>query len=235
MKNDIIGIIGAMDIEVNSLIASMSEKTERIISSIRFVQGELYGKRVVVAKCGIGKVFAAICTQTMILEYSPSAIINTGVAGSLVKGFNVLDVAVATSVVQHDMDTSAIGDPKGLISGINVINIDAEKKVTNALNEAVSALKFTAKNGVIASGDKFIADSSEKNFIRGEFNAIACEMEGASVGHVCFVNNIPFGVIRVISDGDGAEMDYMTFAPLAAEKSTNIVKEFIKIYNFDEV
>ena len=136
MKNDIIGIIGAMDIEVDSLISSMSEKTEKIISSIRFVQGKLYGKDIVIAKCGIGKVFAAICTQTMILEFAPSVIINTGVAGSLVKGFNVLDVAVATSVVQHDMDTSAIGDPKGLISGINVIYIDTCKEVSNALKKA---------------------------------------------------------------------------------------------------
>lgn len=231
MKNDIIGIIGAMDIEVDSLISSMSEKTEKIISSIRFVQGKLYGKDIVIAKCGIGKVFAAICTQTMILEFAPSVIINTGVAGSLIKGFNVLDVAVATSVVQHDMDTSAIGDPKGLISGINVININTADGVTKALNNAVIELGYNVKNGVIASGDKFVSLLEDKKFINSEFNAIACEMEGASVGHVCFVNHVPFSVIRVISDGDGAEMDYMTFAPLAAEKSTKIVKKFIENYS----
>lgn len=230
MKNSLIGIIGAMDIEVDAIIASMTDAHEKIISSIKFVRGKLYNKDVVVAKCGIGKVFAAICAQTMILEYQPSVIINTGVAGSLVKGFNVLDVAVATSVVQHDMDTSAIGDPHGLISGINVIYIDANKSVSNALKTAAVNVKCNVKEGVIASGDRFMADAGEKLAINEQFNAIACEMEGASIGQVCYVNGIPFGVLRAISDGDGAEMDYMTFAPKAAEQSTNIVKEFIKIY-----
>ncbi len=230
MKNSLIGIIGAMDIEVDAIIASMTEVEEKIISSVKFVRGKLFDKDVVVAKCGIGKVFAAICAQTMILEYAPSVIINTGVAGSLVKGFNVLDVAVATSVVQHDMDTSAIGDPKGLISGINIVFIDTCKEVSNALKTAAVSVRYNVKEGVIASGDKFMADADEKIAINKQFNAIACEMEGASIGQVCYVNGVSFGILRAISDGDGAEMDYMTFAPKAAEQSTNIVKEFIKIF-----
>ena len=230
MKSNLIGIIGAMDIEVDALIASMTETEEKVISSVKYVKGKLFNKNVVVAKCGIGKVFAAICTQTMILEYNPAVIINTGVAGSLEKGFNVLDVAVAKSVVQHDMDTSAIGDPRGLISGINVIYIDTCEKVSNALKNASLSVKCNVKEGVIASGDKFMADPQEKAEINREFKAIACEMEGASIGHVCYVNKVPFGILRTISDGDGAEMDYMTFAPKAAVQATEIVKEFIKIY-----
>ena len=230
MMNNLIGIIGAMDIEVDALIEAMDGIEEKIISSIRFVKGKLFGKDVVVAKCGIGKVFAAICTQTMILEYNPCVIVNTGVAGSLENGFNVLDVAVAKSVVQHDMDTSAIGDPKGLISGINVIYIDTCEKVSNTLKKASLSVECNVKEGVIASGDKFMADASEKESINKEFGAIACEMEGASVGQVCYVNKVPFGILRTISDGDGAEMDYMTFAPKAAMQATKIVKEFIKIY-----
>ena len=230
MSNKLIGIIGAMDIEVDALISSMSETEERVISSVKFVKGTLYGKKVVVAKCGIGKVFAAICAQTMILEYNPCVIVNTGVAGSLESGFNVLDVAVATRVVQHDMDTSAIGDPKGLISGINIIYIDTCNAVSNALKTASLSVRCNVKEGIIASGDKFIANVDEKVAINIEFGAIACEMEGASIGHVCYVNNIPFGILRTISDGDGAEMDYMTFAPKAAVQATEIVKEFIKIY-----
>ena len=231
MKNNLIGIIGAMDIEVDAIITSMTATEEKTISSVRFVKGKLFNKDVVVAKCGIGKVFAAICAQTMILEFAPSVIINTGVAGSLEKGFNVLDAAVATSVVQHDMDTSAIGDPRGLISGINVIYIDTCKAVSNALKTAALSANCNVKEGIIASGDKFMADAKEKEAINSEFNAIACEMEGAAIGHVCYVNKVPFGVLRTISDGDGAEMDYMTFAPKAAMQSTNIVKEFIKIYS----
>ena len=230
MKSNLIGIIGAMDIEVDALIASMTDTEERVISSVRYVKGKLLDKNVVIAKCGIGKVFAAICAQTMILEYKPDVIINTGVAGSLEKGLNVLDVAVAKSVVQHDMDTSAIGDPKGLISGINVVYIDTCKKVSDTLKSASLSAKCNVKEGIVASGDKFMADPQEKAGINREFKAIACEMEGASIGQVCYVNKVPFGILRTISDGDGAEMDYMTFAPKAAMQATEIVKQFIKIY-----
>lgn len=230
MKNNLIGIIGAMDIEVNDIISSMTNKKESIVSSIRFVSGKLCGKEVVVAKCGIGKVFASVCAQTMILKYNPTVIINTGVAGSLKSGFNVLDVAVAKKVVQHDMDTSAIGDPKGLISGINVIYIDTDESVSKTLLKASFNVGCNVKEGIIASGDKFMADKNEKNDIKEQFDAIACEMEGAAIGQVCYVNYVPFGVIRTISDGDGGEMDYMEFAPKAAEQSAKIIKNFICIY-----
>ena len=225
-----IGIIGAMDAEVNGLIKKLEGHKIDTFGGMKFHTGKLLRREVVIARCGVGKVFAAICAQTMILEYNPSVIINTGVAGSLEKGFNVLDVAVAKSVVQHDMDTSAIGDPRGLISGINVIFIDTCEKVSNALKNASLSVKCNVKEGVVASGDKFMADPQEKAEINREFKAIACEMEGASIGHVCYVNKVPFGILRTISDGDGAGMDYMTFAPKAAMQATKIVKEFIKIY-----
>jgi adenosylhomocysteine nucleosidase len=225
-----IGIIGAMDIEVNGIVASMSDTTIEEISGIKYYSGTLFGKSVVVAKCGIGKVFAAICSQTMILKYKPCVIINTGVAGSLSKELNILDVTVASKVVQHDMDTSAIGDPKGLISGINVIYFETDSKVTDKLEESAILSGCNTKVGIIASGDKFMSVATEKEAIKDEFKAIACEMEGASIGHVCFVNNTPFGVIRAISDSEGAEMDYMTFAEKAAENSIKITKKFVEIY-----
>lgn len=228
--NKLIGIIGAMDIEVDGIVASMENTVIKQISGIKFTRGTINNKEIVVAKCGIGKVFAAICAQTMILEYSPSVIINTGVAGTLTSKLGVLDIAVAKSVVQHDMDTSAIGDPKGLISGINVINIDASSNVSEALENACQSLGFSFASGVIASGDKFISETSDKSFIKETFGAIACEMEGASIGQVCYVNEVPFGIIRAISDGDGAEMDYMTFAGKAAEQSIKITKKFIEIF-----
>lgn len=226
----LIGIIGAMDIEVDGIVSSMQNTSVEEISGIKFIKGTLYGKDVVVAKCGIGKVFASICTQTMILKYHPDVIINSGVAGSLEKGLGVLDVVVASSVVQHDMDTSAIGDPKGLISGINVIYINTDENVQKSLMSACGELSCNTKLGTVASGDKFIASKDDKDFIKGEFGAIACEMEGASIGHTCFVNNVPFGILRAISDGDGAEMDYCTFAKLAAEQSIKIVKKFVEIF-----
>lgn len=226
----LIGIIGAMDIEVDGIVSSMTNIVTEEISGVKFVKGRLFCNDVVVAKCGIGKVFAAICAQTMILKYHPDVIINSGVAGTLDSDLSVLDVAIAKSVVQHDMDTSAIGDPKGLISGINVIYINTDECVQNALLNACSACSCKAKVGTIASGDKFIATRSDKDFIKNEFGAIACEMEGASIGHVCYVNNVPFGILRAISDDEGAEMDYSTFARLAAEQSIKIVKKFVEIF-----
>ncbi len=228
--SNLIGIIGAMDIEVDGLISLMSDKNEEKISGIKFVRGKIANKDIVIAKCGIGKVFAAICAQTMILRYSPSIIINSGVAGTLTEDLSVMDVAIADNVVQHDMDTSAIGDPKGLISGINVIYIEADDRIKNALKRACSSLNCNEKTGIIASGDKFVAEAAQKQDIKANFGAIACEMEGASIGHVCYVNKIPFGIIRAISDGEGAEMDYMTFSQKAATQSIKIVEKFIQIY-----
>ena len=118
-----IGIIGAMDVEVENLKNKIQDKKVDIISGIEFVSGKIEGKEVVVAKCGIGKVFASICAEAMIIKFNPDYIINTGVAGTLTCELSIGDVAISESLCQHDMDTSPIGDPKGLLSGINIINI----------------------------------------------------------------------------------------------------------------
>ena len=225
-----IGIIGAMDIEVNGIVSSMENVTSKTISGVVFYSGNLFNKKVVVAKCGIGKVFAAICTQTMILEYKPSVIINSGIAGSLSKELGVLTVAIASDVVQHDMDTSPLGDPRGLVSGINVIYFDADSRVADTLIGCAKMHASKCLCGTIASGDKFVSVLDDKKDLSTTFGAIACEMEGGAVGHTCYVNNIPFGILRVISDGEGAVMDYSTFSKIAANKSIEIVKNFVKIY-----
>lgn len=226
----LIGIIGAMDIEVDGIVASMSDVEKKEISGITFYKGTLKNACAVVAKCGIGKVFAAMCAQTMILEFNPDVIVNTGVAGSLGGGVGVLDVVIADKVVQHDMDTSAIGDPYGLISGINVIYIDADKCAANSLASACQSLGYKCHSATVASGDRFIAQNSDKELIKERFGARACEMEGAAIGQVCYVNGTKFAILRAISDGEGAEMDYMTFAPLAASRSIEIIKKFVEIY-----
>lgn len=226
--SNMIGIIGAMDIEVNGLISKMDNAVTEAIGGISFTRGTLHGKDVVISKCGIGKVFAAICAQTMILKYAPACIINSGVAGALSDELNIFDAVIATSMVQHDMDTSPLGDPKGLISGINVINIDSDKQVSCALENAAKELNVNTVRGIIASGDQFIADPCKKAEIKSIFNATACEMEGASIGQVCYVNNVPFAVMRTISDGKGEAIDYMTFAVSAAEKSILIIENFLK-------
>lgn len=224
-----IGIIGAMDIEVNSLKALIENKQSKTISGIEYVWGYIYNKEVVVAKCGIGKVFASICAQTMILNFNPEYIINTGVAGTLTNALSVGDIAISDNVVQHDMDTSPLGDPVGLISGINVINFNANEHLVKTAEAVLNENNFNFKTGVIASGDQFIALKEQKDAIIKNFNAIACEMEGASIGHTCYVNNVGFIVIRAISDSadDSATLDYPTFLKKASENSFKITLSLI--------
>lgn len=227
-----IGIICAMQIEIDKINEAIENKTTETVSGIIFTKGTLYGKEVVTAVCGVGKVFAAICTEAMIIKYNPEVIINTGVAGTLTDKLSICDVAVSADVVQHDMDTSPLGDPVGLLSGINIVKIPSDRRVAEKMAECVEKIGLKCVVGTIASGDQFINGAEKKQYISKEFGAIACEMEGASVGHVCYVNNIPFAVIRAISDGagDDSHMDYPTFARVAAEKSAEAVKLFVKEY-----
>ena len=210
----ITGLIGAMRVEVDALKEKMENTVCETVSDIEFVRGTLCGREVVVAQCGVGKVFAALCAQTMILRYGVGRIINTGVAGSLSKDLGLLDIAIADAVVQHDMDTSPLGDPVGLISGLNVVSMPADEALANTIEKAARAMGKHTARGVIASGDQFINGADKKTWIAKTFNAIACEMEGAAIGHVCTVNHIPFAVIRSISDNAGGEAD-MEFPEMA--------------------
>lgn len=230
--NDLIGIIGAMDVEIERITNKMTDVETRVISGIKFTKGKINGGSAVCAVCGIGKVFAAVCAQTMILNYSPCCIINTGVAGALSKELKVLDTVVAQSVCQHDMDTSFLGDPPGLVSGINIINFDCDASLSEKLCHLLEKNGFPYKRGIIASGDVFVADGDKKTSIAHTFKASACEMEGGAIGQVCYINNIPFSVLRTLSDGADADagMDYMTFRDIAAEKSANIIIDFISSY-----
>ncbi len=227
-----IGIIGAMQVEIDGLKALMENKKATVISGIEFVSGELYGKKTVVAVCGIGKVFAAICAQTMILAFNPDVIVNSGVAGTLTSELSIGDVAVASDVVQHDMDTTALGDEIGLISGLNIVHIPSSEKVSKLLAQCVEALDVKVKIGTIATGDCFMNDPERKNAISEAFGAVACEMEGGGIGQTCYVNNVPFSVLRAISDGgdENSHLDYPTFVKMAAERSIEVIKKFIEIW-----
>ena len=222
-----IGIIGAMQMEVDNLKEAMENQSVEVVSGISFVSGNVGDVEVVVAMCGVGKVFAAICAEAMILKYNPDMVINVGVAGTLTKDLSVYDVAVATDVFQHDMDTSALGDPVGLISGLNQIYFPTDEKMVKLLCEVLKDKGINHVRGPIATGDLFMHDPAKKAQVRDDFRAIAAEMEGGSIGHVCTVNNVPFAVLRSISDGDGGAMDYATFAEKAAVVSSEVVLEFI--------
>lgn len=219
-----IGIIGAMDIEVQQLRDVLVNPKVEVVSGIEFAQGTIAGKEVVVAKCGVGKVFAAMCTQIMMMKYPITRLINAGVAGSLSKDLHVGDLAISSGVVQHDVDTSAVGDPLGLISGINIIEFKADAAMSEKLGFLAEAMNIHSKTGVIASGDQFINDGQKREVIAQRFNAIASEMEAGAIAQVAYVNQCPFVSIRVISDeADGkATEDYSSFCKKAADISSTL-------------
>lgn len=226
-----IGIIGAMAVEVDDLRHALTEQTQETISGITYYRGKLHGQDVVLAKSGVGKVNAAMCAQTMILQYRPSAIINTGVAGGLEKGVGVLDIVIADDVVQYDVDTTAVGDPIGFVSGVNRVSFPSGAALADGLCQAAQALPDTkVHRGTIATGDRFISSRIEAANIRAQFSALANEMEGGSIGQVCFINEVPFCVVRAISDGedDGAHMEYLEFVERAAERSKAIVLGYLE-------
>ena len=225
-----IGIIAAMNVEMESLRSHIENPVTETVGGVTYVSGRLEGQEVVTAVCGVGKVFAALCAQAMILRYRPECIINTGVAGTLTDRLSVGDIAVSTGVVQHDMDTSPIGDPLGLISGISKVVLPADEALAKKLTACASALGIKTLPGIIASGDQFVASAERKAFIVDHFDAIACEMEGAAVGQACYVNGVPFCVLRAISDSaDGSShMDYPAFARLAAEQSVKLLLAFLR-------
>ena len=231
MKYDI-GIIGAMKEEVDGICAMLENPSESEYLGITFFSGELFGKRVVVAKCGVGKVFASACASAMILMFSPSLIVNTGVGGGLKSGIRVLDTVVAETLCQHDMDTSPIGDPKGLISGINRIYFESDKRAAEILRRAAEENGIVCHLGRIASGDQFVATAEQKKRIVEEFSADVCEMEGAAIAQAAYIGKTPFAVIRAISDGadESSSMDYMKFLPISAEKSMKLVLSLVKEY-----
>lgn len=222
-----IGVIGAMQMEIDNLKEAMENITAETISGIAFVSGTVNGCEVVAAVSGVGKVFAAICAQTMILTYHVDYVINIGVAGTLCPELGVMDMAVADAVVQHDMNTSALGDPVGLISGINEVFLPTDERLRKLLCECLLEKGYRYKVGAIATGDLFLHKKEQKERIHERFQAIAGEMEGASIGQVCYVNHVPFAILRSISDGEGGAMDYATFAEQAALRAIEAVVALI--------
>lgn len=226
-----IGIIGAMDVEVDGIKNSIENCKIKEISGIKFCYGTISGKDVVIAKSGEGKVNSAMTTQTMIMSFNPDFIINSGVAGGLHPDMKVMDIAIADSVCQHDFDISPLGYKPGYIPQVEQVEIKSDAKLNNIIEKcAKKVCDNSIYKGVIASGDQFIASDAQRNKIKNIFGAIAAEMEGASIGHVCALNNTKFTVLRVISDNaDGsADMSFDVFAKKASDISINIMLEFIK-------
>ncbi len=223
-----IGIIVAMDKEKNAL--SIDNPVEERVGTLSFTRGTIEGAPVVVAVCGIGKVFAAMCAQTMIMRFNPSLLINCGVAGAPSPTLHVFDIAVGTAAAQYDMDTTPLGDPLGLISGLNIVEMPCDGTLSEKLMESAKDLGLRAESGLIATADRFCASGADKAAILLHFPAIACEMEGGAIAQVATANGVPFCLFRAISDSadGGAPVSYDTFVIKAAENAGKLMHAFLK-------
>lgn len=225
------GIIGAMDEEVDALKEAMTEKEVRLVAGAEFHAGKLDGQDVVVVKCGVGKVNAAACTQVMIDVFGVDRIINTGVAGSLDAEIDIGDIVVSTEAVQHDVDATVFGYARGEIPNSGQFIFPADEEMRRSAAQAVREMAPDIRvfEGLVCSGDQFIASHEQKEAIISEFGGLCCEMEGAAIAQVCCLNDIPFVIIRAISDkaDDSEEMSYVEFEHAAAERCAAITRYMI--------
>ncbi len=221
-----IGIIGAMDLEIDKIRQDMNVISVKNIVGMDFILGRLGGCSCVLVKCGIGKVNAAVCTQVMIDLYAVDCIINTGVGGSLSPQLSIGDIVISSEAMQHDMDISPLGYAPGVIPDMETSLFEADKALIEAARAALVECGIRGVIGRVASGDRFVADDKLKAHIADSFGAVCCEMEGGAIAHTCYLNRIPFVIIRAISDSaDGSgDVDYPAFKAAAAENSEKIVR-----------
>ena len=228
-----IGIIGAMDKEVDSLKdIMMNEGVSPVVETyagMDFWKGKLSGHEVVLVRSGIGKVNAAVAAEILAAIYKVRAIINTGIAGSLNAAIDIGDIVLSVDALEHDMDVRGLGYEKGIIPDqeTSVFIADAElRAVAKAACEKVCP-DIKVFEGRVISGDQFISDKAVKDELISLFGGMCTEMEGAAIAHTAWLNNIPFLIIRAISDkaDDSAEMDYPSFQKKAIEHEVKIVAE----------
>lgn len=223
-----IGIIGAMDLEVDVLKAKLSDCTITTRAGMDFYEGTLKGTPVVVVRCGVGKVNAALCVQAMADLFSVTHVINTGIAGSLNAELDIGDILISTDAIQHDIDVHVFGYPLGQVPSVGVREFAADRTMAELALELCGQVNpdIRARLGRVVSGDQFICDAEIKARLIREFQADCAEMEGAAIAHGAYLNGLPFLIVRAISDkADGsAEMDYPTFERQAALHSARLVE-----------
>lgn len=229
-----LGIIGAMEEEVEILKSEMEILDTIEVAGMTFYQGKLYDKDVVLVRSGVGKVNMAACTQILVDKFNVSALVNSGVSGTLDPELNQGDIVISTEAVQHDFDTTPVGGAIGEISRLGITFFEADDHLIEVANQVANNLStVTIKEGVVASGDQFVAGGEVAARIKDNFGEVsAVEMEGASMAHVAYLNEVPFVIIRSISDkaDGGADLSYEEFLPIAAKNSSDFVLEFVKLY-----
>lgn len=227
-EKNMIGIIGAMDIEVETIKEAMEKPQITTISGMDFYQGAIANRKAVVVQCGIGKVNAAICAQTLINNFGVNRVINTGIAGALNEELSINDFVIATDAVQHDFDLTPLGFRRGEIPNTGTVTYHADEELRKFAVEAVKKVSSSSKvlEGRICSGDQFIATEEQVAEITSHFGGLCAEMEGAAIAQVCLLNETPFAIIRAISDSSDDE-EYATFSDYVADECAEVVLEMI--------
>lgn len=227
-----LGIIGAMTQEVANLKEQMTEVTIQTRAGMDFYQGKLRGKDVVVVRSGIGKVNAAVCSQILADQYQVTGIINTGIAGSLRNEINIGDIVLSKDTIQHDMDATGFGYPVGQIPQMEESVFQGDVKLIEAAKRCCEKVipEIGVHVGRVVSGDQFISDKAKKEWLIQTFQGYCTEMEGAAIAQAAYLNQIPFLIIRAISDkaDDSAEMDYEEFEAKAIEHSVKLVTAMVE-------
>ncbi len=229
-----LGIIGAMDVEVATLKAAMIDKVERIVAGSSYCEGTLEGVSTVVVQCGVGKVNAALCAQILCSEYKVTHLVNTGIAGSLDAKLDIGDFVISRDAIHHDMDVCNWNYPVGQVPGMDVCAFPADKQLIQAAYDVADAAHpGHVSIGRIASGDQFICTQAQKDKIIADTGAMCAEMEGAAIAHTAWRNNVPFVVVRAISNkaDASAEVDYPTFEAIAAQRCAQVTRELAKKLN----
>ena len=222
-----LGIIGAMEEEVETLLGLMEEKRESERAGSRFFDGTLEGLPVTVVQCGVGKVNAALCTQILCDCFGVTHLVNTGIAGSLCADLDIGDLVVSQDAMYHDMDAVAFGYPMGQVPGMDVISFPADDALIGYAFAAAEAVNpGHTKIGRVASGDQFVASKEVKQRIIDLTKGLCTEMEGAAIAQTAYRNKLPFVILRAISDkaDDSAEMDYPSFERIAAHRCAAVTQ-----------
>ena len=223
-----IGIIAAMPLEAELVLSMVNDGESERICGIKCTRGMLNGVEVIIAQCGIGKVFAALCAAILIDHYHPDLLLNIGIAGALDARLDIADYVIADSAVEHDVDTTPIGDPPGLISGPNIVHMPVSAAASERLYRLARAFGTQTVRGAIATGDQFIERLEDKKRISQQFKAAACDMEGGAIAQVSMVAGVPYAAYRAVSDtltGNGQE--YSLNASRAAEASARLLSAFL--------
>lgn len=224
-----LAIMGAMQEEIEPLLANFTDIKVTEFANNKYYEVNFNGLEIVIAYSKIGKVFASLTATTMIEKFGCNKLLFSGVAGAINPSLKIGDLIVATKLCQHDLDITAFGHPYGYVPG-GAVYIETDKELIELANEVSNDLNIKLTEGIIATGDQFVANEERKNWIGNTFKADALEMEGASVAVVCNAIDVPFLILRSISDS--ADMDagfsFDEFLKSSALRSAEFIMEVVK-------